>query len=85
MKKDAHGIHAETFRPAKLQIDPFRIKGVGLPHLELIDRARWVVVAANEPRLLRVPVARLLLRPFLLRDDRDRKNDDRNEYLDELS
>jgi hypothetical protein len=61
VKKHTHRVHSKTFRPAELEINPFRIERVSLPHLELIDRACRVVIAADEPRLPGVPVARLLL------------------------
>src|SRR5690349_19986939 len=85
VQKDAHRIHAETFSPTESEIDPLWIERVGLPHLELIGRGSRVVVTTDDPRLLRIPVARLLLRPSLLRHEGDRKNNDRDDYLNELS
>src|ERR1043166_937278 len=61
VKKDAHRVHAETFRPTELEIDSLRIERVRLPHLELIDRARRIVIPPDEPWLFGVPVARLLI------------------------
>ena len=48
----------------QLQIDAVDIERLGLPHLQLIHRVRRNVVAANQPRLPRIPLVRLLLRPF---------------------
>lgn len=63
VQEDAHGIHAHRFRPAEFLVDLDRIEGRRLPHLQLIDRRRGHVIAADQPWLLRVPGIRLLLRP----------------------
>ena len=60
---NADGVHADAGRPAELPVDRFRVKGVGLPHLELVDRGGWREVASHQPRLLVIPGVGLLLRP----------------------
>ena len=84
---NAHRIHAETLSPTKFQIDSFRIERVCLPHLELVNGAGRVVVAADQPRLPRVPIAGLLLRPSLvLRCERgDGEQDPNGDYLNQSS
>ena len=63
VKEDAHGVHAEGFGPAQLEVDAFGVEGFGLPHLELIDGVGGDVVAADEPGLMGVPFIRLRFRP----------------------
>ena len=63
VQEHPHRRHAETFGPAELLVDRLRIEGVGLPHLELVDGGGRNVVAADQPRLLRVPVVGLGLGP----------------------
>ena len=53
--------------PAQFAIDRFGIKGVGLPHLKLVDGRAGGVVAADEPGLFLGPGVRLLGRPALPR------------------
>ena len=47
VQEDAHGVHAETLRPAELDIYPLWVEGGGLPHLELVDGVGGDVVAAK--------------------------------------
>ncbi len=53
VEEDAHGVHADGLRPAQLLVDLLRVKGIGLPHFQLVDGAAVDVVAADEPWLLR--------------------------------
>src|SRR5262249_18439773 len=63
VQKDAHGVHAQAFGPSQFSLDLGRIEGCLLPHLQLVDRGLWNVVASDEPGLSRVPIIRLLLWP----------------------
>ena len=47
VKIDAHRIHAQTLGPPEFKIDPLRVERVSLPHLQLVNGARGVVVAAD--------------------------------------
>jgi hypothetical protein len=49
MKIHPHGVHPHVSRPAQLAVDSFRIKGIGLPHFQLIDGRRGSVVATDQP------------------------------------
>src|SRR5579871_1325810 len=72
MQEHAHGIHAQLFRPAEFQVNPFRIKRVGLPHFEFVDGVGRNVIAPHQPRLRRIPISRGVLGPALvLREGRD--------------
>ena len=51
--------------PAQFAVDGRRIEGVGLPHLQLIDRRRRQKIRAHGPRLLGVPRVGLRLGPAL--------------------
>jgi hypothetical protein len=61
VQKHPHCRHPETLGPAELLFDRLRIERLGLPHLEFVDRRGRNVVAADQPRLLGVPVVRLRL------------------------
>ena len=63
MQEHPHRRHTEPFGPAELLVDRVRIERVGLPHLELIDRGGWNVVAADQPWLPRIPLIGLRLGP----------------------
>src|ERR1700728_927326 len=63
VKKDTHGVHADVFGPAELEVDALRVKGIGLPHFELIDGVVRQVVAADRPRLLGIPGIGLFFAP----------------------
>ena len=63
VQEHPHRLHAEVLGPAELLVDGLRVERVGLPHLELVDGRRRDVVAADQPRLLRVPLVRLCLGP----------------------
>jgi len=65
MQEDSHRVHANGLSPAQFFVDFLRIKGVGLPHLQLINRVGGNEIAAYEPRLLRVPLIRLICGPSL--------------------
>jgi hypothetical protein len=63
VEEDAHGVEAEALGPAEFSVDGAEVERVGLPHLELVDRAAGDVVAADEPGLFLVPGIRLLNGP----------------------
>src|ERR1700721_507591 len=71
-RKHAHGIHANLLRPSQFLINFLRIKGLGLPHFELVDSICGNVIAADRPSLSRVPSIGLFFRPTLRMDSRDR-------------
>src|SRR6185437_6097306 len=60
-----HGVHPQALRPTELDIDPSWIEGGCLPHLELVHRIVWDVVAAQDPGLGGIPLLRPLDRPAL--------------------
>ncbi len=53
VQEDAHRVHADAFGHAEFLVVQRRIPGLGLEHLQLIDRVRGDVVRADQPRLLR--------------------------------
>jgi hypothetical protein len=61
VQEDAHGVHAQTFRPAQLLVDLLWIESLRLPHFQLVDCIRRNVVAAHQPGLLRIPAIGLSL------------------------
>src|SRR5580693_3467110 len=63
MQKHAHGVQAQRLSPTQFRIDALRIETLCLPHFELIDRGGRNVVAADQPRLSRVPIIRCLFCP----------------------
>ena len=63
VEKDAHGVEADGLGPAEFEINALGIERVGLPHFELVDGGGGDEVAANEPRLLSVPIVGALLGP----------------------
>src|ERR1700730_17195686 len=65
VQKHPHGVHAELLRPSQLQVDPLRIEGVRLPHLQLIDGVRRNVIASQRPGLFGIPFVCLGCRPSL--------------------
>ena len=65
VQKNAHGVHAQIFRPSELLINLLRIKRVRLPHLKLVDRVHRHKITAHQPRLLGVPRVCLRLGPSL--------------------
>ena len=65
VQEDAHGVHAQRFRPAQFLVDLLRIEGLCLPHLQFVDRAGGNVVGAHQPGLLLIPGVGLLLGPAL--------------------
>src|SRR5436309_1699065 len=67
MKENAHGVHAESLCPAKLYVDPLRIKSVSLPHFQFVNGIRRIVVAPYQPRLMRIPGIRLFRCPARVR------------------
>ena len=67
VQEDTHGIHADALSPAKLAVDRGRVEGIGLPHLEFVDRGGRKKIRAHRPGLRFVPGVGLLLCPVLLR------------------
>src|SRR5579884_854583 len=63
VKEDAHGVHADSFRPAKFTIDLRRIKSIGLPHLKLVDRRSRKKIASHQPWLVGIPIIGLRFSP----------------------
>ncbi len=63
VEKDPHRVHAHRLCPGEFGIDLGRVEGCLLPHFQLVDRRLGNVITANQPRLLRVPGVRFLLRP----------------------
>src|SRR5207302_8385748 len=61
--ENPHRVHPDRLRPAELAVDALGIEGIGLPHLELVDRVGGDVVRADQPGLPPIPVPRGLLRP----------------------
>ena len=45
VQEDAHGVHAQRFRPAQFLVDLLRIERVRLPHLQFVDGGGGNVVA----------------------------------------
>jgi hypothetical protein len=56
VEENTHGVEAERLGPAEFEFDAFWIEGVRLPHFELVDGSGGNVVAADEPRLVRIPI-----------------------------
>src|ERR1700683_4448523 len=56
VEEDAHGVHAERFGPAKLEINASGIEGVRLPHFDIVDRRGGNVIAADQPGLAGAPI-----------------------------
>ena len=67
VQEDAHGVHADAFGPAQFAVDGGGIEGIGLPHLEFVDRGGGQKVRAHRPGLLGIPGIGLGLGPALLR------------------
>ncbi len=63
---DAHRVHPDPRGKAELAIDRLGIERVRLPHLELVDGRTRNEVRPDRPRLLAVPLVRLLGRPARL-------------------
>ena len=63
VQEDADAVEAQPLGPAQLAVDRRQVEGVGLPHLELVDRRARDEIAADEPGLLGVPLVGLLRRP----------------------
>src|SRR5581483_9148422 len=63
VQEDAHGVHADRGSPAEFAIDSCRVECVGLPHFKFIDRGAGDEIAADEPRLRRVPLVGALWSP----------------------
>ena len=55
VQEHSHRVHADALRPAQLQVNPFGVERVGLPHLKLVDRGGWGVVGADQPGLFFIP------------------------------
>src|SRR3974390_2629256 len=66
VEEDAHGVQADALGPTQFAVDGGLIEGVGLPHLEFVDRSGGEEVCADGPWLLRIPVVGLLFGPALL-------------------
>src|ERR1700727_1472651 len=56
MKKDTHGIHAESLGPSEFAIDFRWIECGGLPHLQFVISVRRKIIRTHEPGLLRLPL-----------------------------
>src|ERR1700732_542445 len=67
VQKNTHGVEADGFCPAELQIDSLGVKRIGLPHLKLVDSRSGDGVAANEPGLPGIPIVGGFCSPALLR------------------
>src|SRR4051812_3577882 len=65
VQEDAHAVEADALRVSELAIDGRKIEGVGLPHLQLVDRGRRNEVAPDEPAGFLRPRVRLLGCPAL--------------------
>jgi hypothetical protein len=63
VQKHAHGVEADGFGPAELQVNALWVKRIGLPHFQLVDGIGMYVVSAYEPRLLLVPLVSFLFCP----------------------
>src|SRR5262252_1292275 len=63
VEEDAHGVHAERFRPAQFLIDLIWIERGLLPHFQFVYGGTRDVIATDKPWLLRVPIIRFFLRP----------------------
>ena len=63
VQEHPHGIHTHAFGPAQFLVDLSGIERGVLPHLQLVNRVLWNVVASNQPWLLCVPVVGFLLGP----------------------
>jgi hypothetical protein len=83
VQKNPHRVHAQLLRPSELDIDALRIERVGLPHLELVDRARRNVVAAQGPGLSRIPRIGLLRSPALARGGKGRRCEEHQTNADQ--
>ncbi len=63
MQEHAHRRHAQTLRPTQLQVDPLWVERIRLPHLQFVNGVGRQIVAADRPRLLRIPGIGLLSGP----------------------
>ena len=86
---DTNTIEADVRGPAEFAVDCFRIERIGLPQLKLIDSRAGREVAADQPRLLRIPGVDLLDGPSLasggVAANKERKDGDKRQKSNELS
>ena len=75
VQEHAHRVHADSLGPSQLAIDGRRIEGVGLPHLQFVDRRGRQKIRTNGPRLAGVPLVGLSIGPTLLRVERRQSGD----------
>ena len=66
MQKDPHCVDSQTLCPTQFKVDSLRVEGIGLPHLQLIDRVRRDIVASHRPRLSGIPGLGLIGCPAFL-------------------
>src|SRR5215831_14874328 len=80
VQEDAHRVHAQVLGPAQFFVDLLRIEGAGLPHLQFIDGVGGNEIAANQPRLLLVPLSSFLFTPTgTLRQRRQREQKEQSQ------
>jgi hypothetical protein len=60
---------AQSKPPPQLAVNRLWIKGISLPHFQLIDGSAGDEIAAQQPGLLCIPGCCPLLAPFRLLDD----------------